>query len=76
MGMADNVIKPYLIGSTSALHPMAVLLVLLGGTFAFGVKGLILGPFVLTLTLAFLHIYQLEYKSVLGKVTKTAVKKK
>ncbi|MBU0577450.1 AI-2E family transporter [Patescibacteria group bacterium] len=76
VGMADNVIKPYLIGSTSALHPMAVLLVLLGGTFAYGLKGLILGPFILTLTLAFLHIYQLEYKSVLGKIPKPVVKKK
>ncbi|MBU0727049.1 AI-2E family transporter, partial [Patescibacteria group bacterium] len=68
VGLADNIIKPYVIGSTSALHPLAVLLVLLGGAFVFGVKGLLFGPFVLTLTLAFLHIYQLEYKGILGKV--------
>ncbi|MBN2087901.1 AI-2E family transporter [Candidatus Peregrinibacteria bacterium] len=68
VGLADNLIKPYVIGKTSALHPLAVLLVLLGGAFAFGLKGLLFGPFILTLTLAFIHIYQLEYKSVLGKV--------
>ena len=68
VGLADNIIKPYVIGSTSALHPLAVFLVLLGGAFVFGVKGLLFGPFVLTLTLAFLHIYQLEYKGILGKV--------
>lgn len=62
---ADNFIKPYLIGASSALNPMALLIVLLGGTFAFGLKGLILGPFILTLALSFLHIYQLEYESVL-----------
>lgn len=62
---ADNFIKPYLIGASSALNPMALLIVLLGGTFAFGLKGLILGPFILTLSLSFLHIYQLEYESVL-----------
>jgi len=67
VSIADNVVKPYLIGSSTALHPLAVLLVLLGGAFAFGIKGLLFGPFVLTLTLAFLHIYQLEYKSVLRK---------
>ncbi len=70
VGMADNIIKPYLIGSSTALHPLAVLLVLLGGAFAFGIKGLLFGPFVLTLTLAFLHIYSLEYKSVLKKKVK------
>lgn len=67
VGMADNVIKPYIIGSSAHLHPMATLLVLLGGTFVFGLKGLIFGPLVLTLTLAFIHIYKLEYKAVLEK---------
>lgn len=70
VGMADNIIKPYLIGSSTALHPLAVLLVLLGGAFAFGLKGLLFGPFILTLTLAFLHIYSLEYKSILRKKVK------
>jgi predicted PurR-regulated permease PerM len=65
VGTADNIVKPYLIGSSTALHPLAVLLVLLGGAFVFGIKGLMFGPFVLTLTLSFLHIYELEYKSVL-----------
>ncbi len=70
VGFADNIVKPYLIGSSTALHPLAVLLVLLGGAFAFGLKGLLLGPFVLTLTLAFLHIYSLEYKSILKTKSK------
>lgn len=67
VGSSDNVIKPYIIGSSAKLHPLATLLVLLGGTFVFGLKGLIFGPLVLTLTLAFLHIYKLEYKAVLEK---------
>ncbi|MBU0706076.1 AI-2E family transporter [Patescibacteria group bacterium] len=69
-GSADNVIKPYIIGSSAHLHPLATLLVLLGGTFVFGLKGLIFGPFVLTLALAFLHIYKLEYKAILEKEEK------
>lgn len=73
VGMADNIVKPYLIGSSTALHPLAVLLVLLGGAFAFGIKGLLFGPFVLTLTIAFLHIYSLEYQSVLRKDAKSHV---
>jgi len=82
VGTADNILKPYLIGSSSALNPMALLVVLLGGAFTFGLKGLILAPFLLTLTLAFLHIYQLEYKHILDikepaipKVQKISLKK-
>jgi predicted PurR-regulated permease PerM len=67
VGLADNIVKPYLIGSSTALHPLAVLVTLLGGAFVFGIKGIIFGPFVLTLTLAFLHIYSLEYESVLKR---------
>ena len=67
VGIADNVVKPYLIGSSTSLHPLAVLITLLGGAFALGLKGLLFGPFVLTLTLSFLHIYRLEYKGILKK---------
>jgi len=66
VGMSDNVIKPFLIGARSALHPLALLLTILGGVFTFGLKGLLFGPFVLTLTVAFMHIYKLEYKNILG----------
>jgi len=76
VGLADNLIKPYIIGSSNALHPLAVLLVLLGGAFSFGIKGLIFGPFILTLTLSFLHIYQLEYKSVLTRKRKFTRRRK
>ncbi len=79
VSMSDNIVKPYLIGSTTALHPLAVLVVLLGGAFAFGIKGLLFGPIILTLTLAFLHIYSLEYKKTLTpalEIKKPARKKK
>ncbi len=72
VGVADNVVKPYLIGGVTALHPLAVLLVLVGGVFGFGLKGLLFGPFLLTLTLSFLHIYRLEYQSVLESKKKTS----
>ncbi len=72
----DNFVKPILIGNRSSLHPFAVMIVLLGGVFAFGFKGLIFGPLVLTLLLAFLHIYELEYRDAPEiKHPKKAVKK-
>jgi predicted PurR-regulated permease PerM len=62
VGLADNVVKPLIIGKATALHPFAVMLVIIGGTFVFGFKGIIFGPLVLTVTLAFLHIYEMEYE--------------
>jgi len=75
VGTADNIVKPYIIGSSAQLHPLATLLMLLGGTFVFGLKGLLFGPLVLTLGLAFLHIYQLEYKTVLEVEGKNPMRK-
>jgi len=72
----DNFIKPYLIGSKSHLHPFAILVVMLGGALAFGVRGLLFGPFILTITLAFLHIYKLEYKKVLSSPFEMKISKK
>lgn len=57
----DNIIKPYLIGARSLLHPFAVMLVILGGVLTLGFKGLIFGPLLLTLMMAFLHIYRMEF---------------
>lgn len=67
VNFADNIVKPYIIGSSARIHPLALLLVLIGGVFGFGIKGLFFGPLLLTLALTFLHIYELEYKSVLSK---------
>jgi predicted PurR-regulated permease PerM len=75
VGTVDNMVKPYLIGSSATLHPFAVLIVIFGSTFAFGLKGLIFGPFILTLTLAFLHIYELEYTKALDGGGKHHTKK-
>ncbi len=63
----DNVLKPYIIGSKATLHPLAVMIMILGGALMFGLKGIILGPIILTLTIAFLHIYKTDYQHILGK---------
>jgi predicted PurR-regulated permease PerM len=61
----DNIVKPYLIGRSTAINPLAILLTLLGGILLFGPSGLIYGPFLLTLLFGVLHIYELEYEEVL-----------
>lgn len=57
VGLADNFLSPYLIGSGTQLHPLLVLVAVLGGLAFFGAVGLFLGPIALSLLSALLSIY-------------------
>lgn len=65
VSMVDNVVRPFFIGNRTKMHPLATFLTVLGGIFVFGLKGIIFGPLILSLTVTIIHIYQLEYKAVL-----------
>lgn len=62
----DNVTRPYLIGQSASMHPLATFLSVLGGLFVFGINGIIFGPLILSLVLTLFHIYLLEYKEILA----------
>ena len=49
----ENLLKPWILDKRLNLHPAFLFLALLGGLSAFGVKGLILGPFIVTTFLSF-----------------------
>jgi predicted PurR-regulated permease PerM len=57
VGMIDNFLGPQLIGRGVNLHPLLVLLSVLGGLAFFGPIGLFLGPLAISLLFAFLSIY-------------------
>lgn len=57
----DNVAKPILIGDRADIHPILVLIGVLGGLVVFGVIGFIVGPLVLGLAVAFLKVWNEEY---------------
>jgi predicted PurR-regulated permease PerM len=57
----DNVLKPSLIGDRADVHPVLILIGVLGGITVFGVAGFIIGPLVLALFKVFLDIYKREY---------------
>lgn len=65
VSLVDNVARPILIGSRTSMHPLLTFLVVLGGIFLFGLKGIIFGPLILSLTITILHIYQMEYEDML-----------
>ncbi len=57
VGGVDNIVRPYLIGSGTSLHPLPVLLSVLGGITFFGPVGIFLGPLSIALFFALLSIY-------------------
>lgn len=57
---SDNVVKPLLLKGTANIHPMLGFLSILGGVFAFGVFGFLIGPVVLSLVLSAIRIYRLD----------------
>ncbi|MBI2653761.1 AI-2E family transporter [Candidatus Woesearchaeota archaeon] len=56
----DNILKPKLIGDKARVHPILVLLGVLGGLNLFGFIGLILGPVMLAVLMTFIDIYEEE----------------
>lgn len=60
----DNLLKPKIIGDKSGLHPVLVLLGVVGGLKLIGFVGVIAGPIILGLLVTFVNIYEEEKKSV------------
>lgn len=60
VGMADNVVRPYVISEQVHFHPLHVFFALLGGMQAFGVLGLFVGPVVLATAQALIRLLREE----------------
>ena len=54
----ENFVKPIILAKWINLHPAIVLIGMVGGTFLFGILGIILGPLVLAYLLIILEIYR------------------
>ncbi len=57
VGMIDNFLGPKLIGRGMQIHPLIVLLSVLGGIAFFGPVGLLMGPLTVSFLFALLEIY-------------------
>lgn len=57
VGLVDNLLGPKLVGRGMNLHPLLVLLSVLGGLALFGTAGIFLGPLAVSLLFALLSIY-------------------
>jgi len=56
IGMADNLLRPRMVGSRTRLHELVVFFSVLGGINVFGVLGIIAGPVVIAMTTSFLDV--------------------
>jgi len=54
----DNVVKPLILHGSAQIHPLLGFLSILGGAFAFGPLGFLVGPVVLSLGLSAIRIYR------------------
>lgn len=66
VGSVDNLVRPFVVGSREKQHPMLIALAAIGGTYAFGPMGILLGPLVVSLAAALL-------KEIQALVSPTAV---
>jgi predicted PurR-regulated permease PerM len=60
ISMVDNILKPLILRGTAQIHTMLGFLSILGGLMAFGPKGVVAGPVVLSLVLSAYRIYRYD----------------
>jgi predicted PurR-regulated permease PerM len=63
IGLVDNFLTPQVMRSRIRIHPMLILLSMLGGLSLFGAMGIFFGPIVLSVTMALIGIYKKEFRA-------------
>ncbi len=66
VGLADNVLRPMLVGRDTRMSDLVVLLSTLGGLAMFGAVGIVVGPVVAALFVAIWHIYAEAFSEALA----------
>jgi predicted PurR-regulated permease PerM len=61
IGLADNLLRPFLIGKSTKLPDYIILLTTFGGIGVFGLNGFILGPLVAAIFIVSWEIFQVKY---------------
>lgn len=69
ISLADNFIRPIVIGDATRLHTLLIFFSILGGLQVFGFLGIFMGPVVLAIALAIFEIFRRELLESTGKLT-------
>lgn len=62
VGMIDNVVGPKLVGSQLKLHPLLVLLAVIGGLQFFGFLGFLIGPILMAIFVQMVDMYRTDFQ--------------
>ena len=65
---SDNFIRPIIMRGKSELHPVLIVCSLLGGLFAFGYLGILLGPLAMVLAISLIQAYEAAARPVLDEL--------
>jgi predicted PurR-regulated permease PerM len=57
----DNFLRPKLMSGRTQVHPVLILIGVLGGLKVFGIVGMLVGPLILALLVAFVRFYEEAY---------------
>jgi len=68
VGLLDNVVRPYIVGRSSKIHPVVILVGTLGGILFFGPSGLLLGPLLGSLIWPILEIWANDRRALAAAV--------
>jgi predicted PurR-regulated permease PerM len=71
VSLVDNLLYPVLVGQRLRLHTLPVFIATVGGVALFGSAGLVLGPVILTITVALVEIWR--RRTAGGRAAKTGV---
>ncbi|AKS41987.1 AI-2E family transporter [Wenzhouxiangella marina] len=71
IGLADNILRPILVGRDTKLPDWMVLLSTLGGLALFGINGFVVGPLIAVVFIAFWQIFSKEFNQKESNSKKT-----
>tara|TARA_Y100000294_G_scaffold164976_1_gene172136 strand:- start:376 stop:1404 length:1029 start_codon:yes stop_codon:yes gene_type:complete len=57
-GLIDNILRPLFVSRLARMHPLLILIGMIGGLFFFGILGFILGPLIIAYGLIMLEVYR------------------
>ena len=66
ISIADNLLRPILLGRDVQMHPLIIFLSTLGGISLFGFSGFVIGPIIASLLLAVWEMYDQFYRDSLS----------
>lgn len=67
IGTVDNFLQPKLVESKTRIHPLLILLSIIGGLKFYGFAGFILGPLTIAVLMALVDIYKKEFRVYVEK---------